>query len=312
MISLNDVQKSFGSLRAVQNISFDVGKGEIVGLLGPNGAGKTTIMRILTGYHYPDGGSVYIDGMDIHSRSREIQRRIGYLPEHAALYPELSVREQLEFHAKARISSIRLVRKAMDAAVEICGLENVFHRQLSVLSKGYRQRVGLAQAILHDPEILILDEPTNGLDPNQIKDIRELIRRLGRKKTIILSTHIMQEVEALCNRVLIMNRGEIVAQGDSISIARDLKHSEAYKIRFRNITVALLDELASCGEVKYIRQIDSSSTSPIYEVMMTEEIVQGDEFLFSWAVDRGVMIRELTPVQLSMEDIFARLTQEKI
>lgn len=314
MISLNNVHKSYGSFTAVKNISFEVGRNEIVGLLGPNGAGKTTIMRILTSCHYPSGGSVKIRGMEIPGESREIQRLIGYLPEHAAVYPELTVAEQLDFHARVRLSGSRRIREGVRFAVESCGLEDVFHRRISRLSKGYRQRVGLAQAILHDPDILILDEPTSGLDPNQIRDIRALIRRLGREKTIILSTHIMQEVEALCSRVLILNKGSIAAQGSPETIAGNMRSSETYRIRFRDIDSRLVSELKNCAEVESLKPVnppEATDSSGMYEVVMTDKAGQGNEFLFSWAVEHQVVIRELTPIRPGLEDLFSRLTKEE-
>jgi ABC-2 type transport system ATP-binding protein len=217
MITVQSLTKHYGQVRAVDGISFEIKKGEVVGFLGPNGAGKTTTMQMITGYLFPTSGTAVIDGINVVSNPLEVKQRIGYLPENTPLYEDLTVYEFLSFIAGVRGlngSSTRTIKKT----AELCGITDVINRPIGTLSKGYRQRVGLAQAILHDPQILVLDEPTTGLDPLQIREIRALIRELGREKTIILSTHILPEVEQTCDRVLIINQGRIVADGSLESL----------------------------------------------------------------------------------------------
>ena len=213
LIEVEALVKNYGSLEVIRGISFSLGQGEILGLLGPNGAGKTTVMRILAGYHFPNSGTVRMDGLSLEENTREIQRRIGYLPENVPLYGDLTLREFLYFAAEARSIPGEEKTKAVERALTACGLEMRKHQRIETLSRGLRQRLGLAQAIVHDPPILILDEPMTGLDPNQIIEIRSLIKTLGKTKTIIFSTHILQEVESICSRYIILNNGRIAAQG---------------------------------------------------------------------------------------------------
>ncbi|MBU0648298.1 ATP-binding cassette domain-containing protein, partial [Patescibacteria group bacterium] len=207
MIKIDKLTKQYGPVKALNGVSFAVEKGEIVGLLGPNGAGKTTAMRIITSYLRPTSGQVTVDDMDVNLNTEKIQSRIGYLPESASLYPELSVLEHLEFAAEVHGLTGDKKNQAIKSVLAVCGLKEKIHFDISELSKGYRQRVALAQSLIHDPEILILDEPTTGLDPNQIIEIRDLIKKLSHDKTIVLSTHIMQEVEAICSRVVLIKEG---------------------------------------------------------------------------------------------------------
>jgi ABC-2 type transport system ATP-binding protein len=222
MIEAENLIKRYGRFEAVKGVSFRIDQGQVVGLLGPNGAGKTSIMRILTCYHFPTEGTARVDSHDVVSQPYRVRRAVGYLPENAPLYDDMKVREYLGFVADARGLTGARRRERTEMVVATCGLSPVFGREIRRLSKGYRQRVGLAQAILHDPPVLVLDEPTSGLDPNQIVEIRTLIRNLGERKTVVLSTHILQEVEALCRSVLIMNAGKLVAQGTPDEIARRL------------------------------------------------------------------------------------------
>ena len=208
-IAVHEVEKRFGEQRALKGVTLRLEKGEVVGLLGPNGAGKSTLMRLVTGYFPPTSGRIEVCGFDVMDQPLETKRRIGYLPEHNPLHEEMYVRECLKFVAGVHGVANRIER--VDAVLAEVGLMPEVHKQIGQLSKGYRQRVGLAQALIHDPEVLILDEPTSGLDPNQLVDIRALIRRLGQDRTVILSTHIMQEVEAMCDRVVLIRLGEIVA-----------------------------------------------------------------------------------------------------
>jgi gliding motility-associated transport system ATP-binding protein len=222
MIEAASLTKRYGAFEAVKGVSFRVEEGQIVGLLGPNGAGKTSLMRILTCFHFPDGGWARVDGHDVAADPQAVRRAVGYLPENAPAYPDMKVREYLGFLAEVRELGGEPRRRRLEWVVEACGLSAGYSRQIRRLSRGFRQRVGLAQALLHDPPVLVLDEPTSGLDPNQIVEIRALIRGLGRSKTVLLSTHILQEVEAVCGRVLIMNAGRLAAQGTVEEIARGL------------------------------------------------------------------------------------------
>ncbi|MCA8943539.1 MAG: ATP-binding cassette domain-containing protein [Planctomycetes bacterium] len=211
MIQVENLSKSYGPALALDSISFEVERGEVVGFLGPNGAGKSTTMKILTGFLLPSSGRASVDGLDVVEQSLEVRRRIGYLPESTPLYTEMRVDEYLRFAAEIRGVERGRMRSAVSRVVELCGLERVTGKNIIELSKGYKQRVGLAQAMVHEPDLLVLDEPTSGLDPNQIVEVRDLIRRLGEEHTVILSTHYLQEVEASCNRVIIVNLGKIVA-----------------------------------------------------------------------------------------------------
>ncbi|GAM10212.1 ATP-binding transport protein NatA [Geobacter sp. OR-1] len=211
MIQIENLTKRFGQHVAVNGISFTVGRGETMGLLGPNGAGKTTMMRMITGYLPPNDGRVVIDGLDMFDQPSEVKKRIGYLPEQPPVYMDLTVREYLEFAARIRALPGNRVKRQIELVVERCGISDKLGRLIGNLSKGYRQRVGLAQALVHNPDILILDEPTVGLDPVQIVEIRELVRELGRERTVILSSHIMQEITTICEKVAIINQGKLVA-----------------------------------------------------------------------------------------------------
>lgn len=229
MIHAKRLTKYYQDFCAVDQISFDIRRGEILGLLGPNGAGKTTTLRMLTGYLEPTDGSIKIKGLDIREQPLEIKKLIGYLPESAPLYHEMIVYDYLNFVANIRDINSEEKQTRIRELADLCGLNEVMHRSIGVLSKGYRQRVGLAHAMIGDPEILILDEPTSGLDPNQIAEIRDIIRRIGQEKTVVLSTHILSEAEATCDRIMIIHQGRIVADGD----AADLRHAAGEKRRIR-------------------------------------------------------------------------------
>jgi len=213
MIELQNLVKDYGSLRAVDNISFSVKEGEILGFLGPNGAGKSTTLKMITCFLTPTDGNIMVNNLNVYENSKEIRKLIGYLPEHNPLYLEMTVYDYLQFVAEIREIKQSDFKKVLTRTIKKCGLSEVISRPIKQLSKGYRQRVGIAQAILHDPKILILDEPTSGLDPNQIIEIRDLIKELGREKTLIMSSHILQEMEAVCDRFIIINKGKIAGQG---------------------------------------------------------------------------------------------------
>ena len=231
-VRVERVTKFYGTQKALDNISFEINSGEVVGFLGPNGAGKSTMMKLITGFLYPDNGEVWVNNLSVKHKSIAIKQQIGYLPEHNPLYLDLYVREYLRFAAE--IYRLPNVRRKVEEMIEMTGLAREAHKKIGALSKGYRQRVGLAQALIHDPSVLILDEPTSGLDPNQIIEIRNFIHSLGKKKTILLSTHIMQEVEAICDRVVIINLGKIVA--DEVTSELRKKESSLEKI-FQKLTI---------------------------------------------------------------------------
>jgi ABC-2 type transport system ATP-binding protein len=315
MIEAVDLEKKYDSFTAVQGVNFTISSGEIVGLLGPNGAGKTTIMKILTCYHYPSAGRVAVKGLDIREHALAVKRLIGYLPENAPVYPELNVREYLEFIAETRIGRGKTPgglasREAIEKAVEACALKDVWLKGIDTISKGYRQRVGLAQAILHEPDILILDEPTTGLDPNQILEIRHLITELGKTKTVLLSTHILQEVEAVCKRVLILNKGRIVAQGTTGEIANEMRGDWCLRIRLRGDLDAFRGRLAErlpgaaldTGTEEGEHRLSSSRQH-------TGSLEGFQEAVFDCAVASGVKLLQIMPETTSLEDVFTSLTK---
>jgi ABC-2 type transport system ATP-binding protein len=234
-IKIQNLTKVYGQQKALNNIGFEISKGEIVGFLGPNGAGKSTTMKILSGYLKPTGGKTTLNGLDVDTESKEIKKHIGYLPEHNPLYLDMYVEEFLNFVGSLYGFSKSHLKERTEEIIKKVGLDPEKHKKIAQLSKGYRQRVGLAQALIHNPDVLILDEPTTGLDPNQLVEIRELIKQVGKDKTVILSTHIMQEVEAICDRVIIINHGEIVADAALSEIKKEGSSLEAI---FRKLTSA--------------------------------------------------------------------------
>lgn len=315
MIQALGLRKSYGRTEAVRGVSFEVDRGGILGLLGPNGAGKTSIMKILTGYHFPDDGMAIVDGMDVTEDPIGVKRAVGYLPESAPLYPDLTPAEYLAFMADSRRLEGAARKSAIERAVEACGLGTVLDRPVDQLSKGYRQRLGLAQAILHDPAVLILDEPTTGLDPNQILEIRALIRELGKEKTVILSTHILQEVEATCSKVVILNDGFVAAQGSPDEIGEALKGEERLSLRLKarkgDLDPAALGRLlAALPGVKAVLKAEASSGAVLDAEIATAPGGEPGEVVFDWAVSQGLAILEMTRHRLSLEEIFVKLTQE--
>jgi ABC-2 type transport system ATP-binding protein len=309
VIEAQGLSKSYGPVEAVRDVSFSVGAGEIVGLLGPNGAGKTTIMKILTCYLFPSRGTARVNGHDVFEAPLAVKECVGYLPESAPLYPDLTVKEYLGFIADARRLSGPVRRERTDWVIDECGLGTVVNRGIDELSKGFRQRTGLAQALLHDPRILILDEPTSGLDPHQIVEIRELIKRLGREKTVILCTHILQEVEATCNRIFILNQGRIVAQGTREEIEGTLKGEVQLDVTFKGAAAAALsglDKLAGVRKVVAARAL-TADTAAVRLSLAPDG--GAEERVFDWAVSRGLKILAMVPQRLSLEDIFITLTE---
>ncbi|MDR1239657.1 MAG: ATP-binding cassette domain-containing protein [Treponema sp.] len=315
MIEVQGLTKRYGPVEAVKDVSFSVGAEQVLGFLGPNGAGKTTIMKILTGYHFPSEGSALVDGVSVQEDPVEVKRRIGYLPESVPLYGDLTVDEYLGFIADARLIPQAERKKAVDASLEACGLRAYRSKRIETLSRGYKQRTGLAQAILHDPPILILDEPTSGLDPNQIIEIRSLIKELGKRKTVILSTHILQEVEAICSQVLILNEGRIAAQGNPEEIAGTMKGGDTWELLLKGADAAAVrDKLFRIGGELAVGAVNSRDGG-LVEAGFFIPGRDGDslvgERIFDWAVAEGLKILGMTRKKLSLEDIFVKLTREE-
>jgi len=305
-IRIENLTKKFGGQRAVDNISFEVKTGEILGFLGPNGAGKTTTMRIITNYLVAAEGEVYIGGKSVKENARELKRHIGYLPENNPIYPDMPVIDYLEFVASLQGVPKEKITERMIEMVRICGLNSEKHKKIGELSKGFRQRVGLAQAMIHNPEILIFDEPTAGLDPNQIAEIRKLIRELGREKTVILCTHILPEVEATCDRILIINRGRIVADGTPDNLRKQATGQEVLKIRIEDGQPdAIFTALQSLTTVAMVDFSDRQMNR--FEVHSRPETSSKRE-IFNLCVRNKWMLTEIIPYEAKLEDIFRELT----
>ncbi len=295
-IEVENISKSYGDQLALNGVSFNVGKPEIVGFLGPNGAGKSTMMKILTTYLEPSSGQARVNGYDVISQSKDVQKSIGYLPEHNPLYPDMYVKEYLEFNRRVQKAD----KNAINKVIKLTGLADESHKKIGQLSKGYRQRVGLANALLHDPEVLILDEPTTGLDPNQILEIRDLIRDIGKERTVFLSTHIMQEVEATCDRVIIIDKGEIVADKDLASLRETEEQIILVEFDFR-VEEAFLNKLPHVNKVTNIHDF-------IYEISFgTQEDMR--TVVFDFAAENELKILELNRKNLNLEELFQKLTK---
>jgi ABC-2 type transport system ATP-binding protein len=308
MIEAKDLTKRFGNTLAVDTISFTVNQGEIVGLLGPNGAGKTTTMRILTGYLTADSGTATILGKDVLTQSLEVRRAIGYLPENNPLYTEMGVVDYLKFIAQIRQIPRKKIKSQTREMIEMCGLETVLNKKIDELSKGFRQRVGLAQAMIHNPAVLIFDEPTVGLDPNQIVEIRELIKRIGAEKTVILSSHILPEVSATCKQIIIMNRGRIVASGTPEEMSSRARGGGVVTMVVRGPVEHIKDKLNTMKKVKkFAVQGTEANGSTRFEIISAgEEDINED--LFRMVVENGWVLSELHQETLSLEDVFQQLT----
>lgn len=305
MIEVTNLSKSYDNLRVLKDISFQVNDGEILGFLGPNGAGKTTTMKILTGYTAPTEGQVKLNGLDVIEHGLEVKRKIGYLPESVPLYDDMTVAEYLKF-----IASIRLVPKeALKRVVEVAGLGKMIRRPIGQLSKGYRQRTCLAQALIHDPDILILDEPTSGLDPNQIAEIRNVIKQIGRQKTVVLSTHILPEVQATCDRVIIINEGQIVAQGTTAELERQAQGKQSLYVKMRGIKEKihqLLMDLPTTEDVIY-RDSEAENVNGFEIIVKSDHDMR--ELIFRRAVESNSPILEMRVEKVSLEDVFRELTK---
>ncbi len=306
-IHVSSLTKKYGSQRAVDNISFEVKTGEILGFLGPNGAGKTTTMKILTCFMAPSDGDVKIGEFSIHDDAEQIKKKIGYLPEHNPLYVDMQMLDYLQFVAHLHGLSKDKIDKRVAEMVAVCGLDVEKHKKIGELSKGYRQRVGLAQALIHDPEILILDEPTTGLDPNQIVEIRKLIREIGKEKTVILSTHILPEVEATCDRILIINNGKIVADGTSEVLRKQAQGQEALRIEIMD-TPGNDEVISAIQELATVAMVDPISERENAFLVNSRDDQSSKRDLFKLCVEKNWVLTELTPLETKLEDIFRELT----
>ena len=299
-IIVQNVTKQYDNQLALNDVSLTIGKGEIVGLLGPNGAGKSTLMKIITCFIPPTEGTVSVEGFDIWEQSMEVRKRVGYLPEHNPLYLDMYVKEYLGFVAGIHHITGQEASKRIDEMIEMTGLGVEMHKKIGALSKGYRQRVGLAQAMIHNPSVLILDEPTSGLDPNQLIDIRRLIKDLGNEKTVLLSTHIMQEVEALCDKVIIINKGVVVANDNIENLTKE--SDNVLVVEFDgNVTIEMLRNIVGLKQAKAIKE-----NHWILESKADLDIRQD---LMRWAINNNVIIKSMQREETSIEECFQRLTK---
>lgn len=305
-IVVDQLTKTYGNQKAVDNISFRVRPGEILGFLGPNGAGKTTTMKAITGLFSFDRGQIHIGGKSITGEADEVKRHIGYLPEDHALYTEMPVIDYLKFIAEIEdIEKARIPERLKDI-IRQTGLQDEKHKKIGELSKGYQQRVGLAQALIHDPEVLILDEPTTGLDPNQIAEIRELIKSIGKEKTVILSSHILAEVEATCDRIMIINNGQIVADGTASELQERARGKSLYTVGIAGGEPdAVFNSLKELDKVEMVDFSDRGQS--LFEVRSVDQSFPARE-IFDMCVDNSWYITRMTPRETRLEDVFRQLT----
>lgn len=299
-IEVTSITKEYGIQKALNEVSFTIKSGEVVGFLGPNGAGKSTMMKILTGFIPPSSGSAKVSGFDVAEDSLKVRKRVGYLPEHNPLYLEMYVKEYLHFNAD--IFGLKTKKDRIAEMISLVGLEREQKKKIGALSKGYRQRVGLAQALIHDPEVLILDEPTTGLDPNQIVEIRELIKSVGKEKTVMLSTHIMQEVEAICDRVIIINKGQIVADNDVTQIVKTGVKTAVLVVEFG--TAIEERSILTINGVRKAKRVNEN-------VWALEHEVDSDirKRVFDFAVAKNSSVLEMKLEKRSLEAVFKSLTK---
>lgn len=294
-IEVENVSKVYGDQKALNNISFKINKGEIVGFLGPNGAGKSTMMKILTTYIEPSEGVAKVNDFDVFNDAHEVKKQVGYLPEHNPLYLDMYVKEYLAFSANVH----KVSKNRIDEVIELTGLTPESHKKIGQLSKGFRQRVGLANALLHNPDVLILDEPTTGLDPNQLVDIRHLIKNVGQEKTVFLSTHIMQEVEAMCDRVIIINKGSIVAD-------KKLKDLKADQSQIIEVEFDYRVEDVLLNRIKHVESVKNSHDFAYELTFSTKEDMRSA--VFDFAHDNGLKILQLNQKNMNLESLFRELT----
>jgi ABC-2 type transport system ATP-binding protein len=298
-ITVSNLTKIYGTQKAVNNISFSINKGEIVGFLGPNGAGKSTTMKIITGYIQPDEGSASVCGETVKTNSLDSKKKIGYLPEANPLYTDMYVREYLEF--VAGVHQIKAAKQKIENVIVTVGLKLEANKKIGQLSKGYKQRVGIAAALIHDPEVLILDEPTSGLDPNQIIEIREVIKSLGKNKTVLFSSHILQEVEAICDRVIIINRGNIVADDLLSNLQKANAGQQLVVVEFKEDIAA--EKLQSIRDVTAVNQLSSSSFQ-----VSTNNAESVKRQILQLAINQNLNIVSIQSGEQKLEDVFRELT----
>jgi len=308
MIKVENLTKRFGETVAVNDVSFEVSRGDILGFLGPNGAGKTTTMKIITCYMEPDRGDVKIGELDIKNRSLEIRRMIGYLPENTPLYMDMGVVDYLLFISELRnIPKGKRIKRVREM-VDVCKLGREIKKNIGELSKGYRQRVGLAQALIHDPEILVLDEPTSGLDPNQIMEIRDLIKNIGQEKTIIISTHILPEVTATCNRAIIIHNGKLVADGATEELIERSRGRSIFYTQLKGHREEIENKLQELISVENLKLVEETDGSFRYEIL-APKAKNPSEDIFRLAVKNDWVLTELSQERASLEDVFHELTK---
>ena len=298
-IKVSSLSKTYGTQKAVDSISFELKKGEIVGFLGPNGAGKSTTMKMVTGYLPPTDGTASVCGFDVQNQPMEVRKRVGYLPEANPLYFDMYVREYLEF--SAGIHKLKNVKARIEEMIKLTGLTKEAHKKIGMLSKGYKQRVGLAQAMLHDPEVLILDEPTSGLDPNQIVEIRELIKNIGKEKTVLLSTHIMQEVQAMCSRVIIISGGKVVADNSIEKLQQLNTTQDVLNVTFDGVVDEQL--IKGLKNVKQYQHLGQNRWK-----MITNKPEELRREVMQMALQHNININSLQAETQSLEDVFRNLT----
>ncbi len=305
-IIVDQITKMYGTQKAVDNLSFTVKTGEVLGFLGPNGAGKSTTMKAITCYLYPNEGDIRVGGISVKEHPDEVKKHIGYLPENNPLYVDMPVIDYLMFSAELQGVDKMKIPERIAEMIRVCGIKSEKHKKIRELSKGYRQRVGLAQAMIHDPEVLILDEPTTGLDPNQIVEIRELIRKIGQEKTVILSSHILAEVEAACDRILIINKGKIVADGTPDQLRQKAKGNEILQVTIKDGVHHEI--LLSLQTLPTILMAGQAGTHENQFLVQSKEGENSAKAIFDLCVKNNWYISELTPIKTKLEDIFREVT----
>ncbi len=307
-IIVEKLVKTYGPQKAVDNISFKVKTGEVLGFLGPNGAGKTTTMKAITTFLIPDSGTIYLGNYSVGKDPEKVKQNIGYLPENNPLYEDMPVIDYLKFVAELQGIEKDRIQDSLLSVIDTCGLEDEKHKKINELSKGYKQRVGLAQALIHNPEVLVLDEPTTGLDPNQIVEIRDLIRKIGKEKTVILSSHILAEVEATCDRILIINKGKIVADGTTKDLRKQAQGNEVLNVRIEGGEVnSIYDQLKKLEGVIMVDIVDAETSRFQLDGNSGGNIAK---LVFHECVKNNWVLTELIPIETKLEDIFKELTSE--
>ncbi len=305
-IVVENLTKNYGVQKAVNDISFEINTGEVVGFLGPNGAGKSTTMKMITCFMAPTSGDVTVEGASVLTESESVKKKIGYLPENNPLYLDMPIVDYLRFSAEVQGVNKADISTRIGEMIDRCGLDAEKHKNIGELSKGYRQRVGLAQAMIHDPEVLILDEPTTGLDPNQIVEIRKLIKDLGKEKTVILSSHILSEVEATCDRILIINKGRIVADGSSETLRQQAQGQEVLTVQIEAEKGNIEKELLGLKSVEKVSSIDGKENG--FTIQSKPDASSRKE-VFDLCVDKKWYLTEMTGMETRLEDVFRNLTK---